>query len=216
MIIVLTLVIMLVVAWTQYRNGLFTSVAYFIMVLLSGLVAFNYWEPIADILDSSFQNGALAGCEDLIALTLLFTLTFLALRLAVSYLNTDMIDEHGHLQHLGAFAVGAATGYFAAGFLLCAVETLPLDERFLGFEPRETNEPGYRSFLPPDRVWLSLMRHAGANPLAGREDGEGDRVDRFATFDRHGTFELRYLRYRRGTMLYLGEFDQELRRKKAR
>ena len=67
------------------------------------------------------------------------------------------------------------------------------------------------------------MRHAGANSFAWHEDepDEAQRVDRFATFDRHGTFELRYQRYRRtredrGAMPYLGEFDVELGKKKAR
>jgi hypothetical protein len=64
------------------------------------------------------------------------------------------------------------------------------------------------------------MRHAGAYPLSGTEDNpEAESAfDRSATFDRHGTFELRYQRYRRHTasrpapMPYQGEFDRELKR----
>ena len=221
MITIFTILLILITGWSQYRNGLFTSIAMLIMVFLSGLVAFNFWEPIADQLDGILQTTALVGCEDMILLTLLFSVTFFLLRLANNYLNTDMIDEHGTLQHFGAGAVGLVTGYLVAGFLICAVQTLPLDVHFLDFQPRAANEPVYRSVFPPDRVWLSLMRHAGANPLAWQEDepDEDLRVDRFATFDRHGTFELRYQRYRRtredrGAMQYSGEFDVELGKKK--
>ena len=167
MITVLTLLIMFITAWSQYRNGLFTSIAMLIMVILSGLVAFNFWEPIADLLDSGLQRTALMGCEDMIVLTSLFGVSLFALRLASNYLNPDMIEEHGTLQHLGAMVVGLVTGYFVAGFLICTVQTLPLDEHFLDFQPRAANEPVFRSAFPPDRVWLALMCTLVQTPWRG-------------------------------------------------
>jgi uncharacterized membrane protein required for colicin V production len=223
MIIVAALLIMLACGYAQYRNGLFTSVAMLIMVFISGLVAFGFWEPIADFLDPVFQNNALAGCEDLIALTLLFSITLFALRLATNYISPELIDEHGTLQHFGAAAVGLVTGYFIAGFLICAMQTLPLDERFMDFEPRSNSEPVYRGVFPSDRVWLTLMRHAGAGPFSWKEEdpAASTNLERYATFDRDATFELRYLRYRRGLqgggpLLYFGEFDRELGKQKPR
>jgi uncharacterized membrane protein required for colicin V production len=223
MILILTLVIMLAVAYAQYRNGLFGSCAMLVMVFLAGLVAFDFWEPIADSLDTSFQNATLAGCEDLISLGCLFAGTLFLLRLAVNYFCPDMIAEHGALQHIGAGGVGLITGYFLAGFLICALQTLPLDVHFMDFETRENMESAYRSFYPPDRVWLALMRHAGARPFSWKEDNPDAATfeDRYLTFDRHGTFELRYQRYRRttearGPMPYMHEFDTELGRYRSR
>jgi hypothetical protein len=188
-----------------------------ITVFISGVVAFGFWEPIADFLDPIFQNNSLAGCEDMIALTLLFSISLFALRLAINHLNPDLIEEHGTLQHFGGAAVGALMGYFVAGFLVCVLQTLPLDERFMDFEPRSATEPAYRSFFPGDRVWLALMRHAGAGPVSWKMDDPdaATAVDRYGTFDRNATFELRYMRYRRGfqggpPMPYVGEFDREL------
>lgn len=232
LLLIATLLIMLATAYAQYRNGLFSSFAMLMMVLISGLAAFGFWEPLADTLDPVFQNNALAGCEDMIVMVLLFAVTLFTLRLITTYLNTEMIDEHGHLQHLGASVVGLVTGYFLAGFLICALETLPLDEKFLDFEPRgvdstgnlsrEPMEAGWRFFYPPDRVWLSMMRHESAGSFSWKEEpnAKGDAsVDRYVTFDREGTFELRYLRYRRTTetrpaMPYFGELDLELGKKK--
>jgi uncharacterized membrane protein required for colicin V production len=222
MILTATLIIMLAVAYAQYRNGLFGSCAMLVMVLLSGLVAFNLWEPVADTLDASLQNGMLSGCEDMIALAILFGGALFGLRVAVNYLCPEMIAENGKLQHFGGAAVGLLTGYLVAGFLICAMQTLPLDVNFLDFEPRQASEsePPWRTYYPSDRVWLALMRHAGAFPLGWKEDeSESGGYDRYATFDRHGTFELRYLRYRRttearGPMPYFGEFDPELGRRK--
>ncbi len=218
------LVIVLACGYAQYRNGLFSSFAMLIMVFLSGLVAFGFWEPIADFLDPVFQNNALAGCEDLIVLLILFSATLFGLRLSTNYLSPELIEENGVLQHFGAAAVGLVTGYFLAGFLICAMQTLPLDERFLDFEPRSSTEPVYRSIYPPDRVWLSLMQHAGATPFRWKEEPapmSNANVDQYKTFDRSGTFELRYLRYRRSTaergpMPYFGEFDREVGKQKPR
>ena len=175
---------MIAVAYSQYRNGLFGSCAMLVMVFLSGLIAFGFWEPMADKLEPAVQNGMLGGCEDLIALAVLFGGALFGLRLAVNYLCPEMIAEHGHLQHFGAAGVGLVTGYFVAGFLICAMQTLPLDERFMDFTPREDNEPSWRSLYPSDRIWLALMNHAGSAPLRWKEE--------FTTFDAEGTFELRY------------------------
>jgi hypothetical protein len=207
MLLIATLLVMLAVAYTQYHNGLFSACAMLIKVFLSGLIAFNFFEPISDALDTWLQTTFLAGCEDMISLTLLFSVSLFVLRLATNYLAPEMIAEHGVLQHLGAGAVGLITGYFVAGFLICVLQTLPLDEHFMDFDARVPGEPAYRSVYPSDRVWLSLMRHAGAMPFNWKEDR--------GPFDQEGTFELRYLRYRRtsetrGPMPYFGEFDREL------
>lgn len=220
LLIVATVIIMLAAGWAQYRNGLFSSIYLFFAVLISGLVAFGFWEPLADLVDQSLQRNARAvqGCEDFLVLCILFGASLFLMRLGHQYLAPEMIDEHGTLQHLGAAAVGLLTGYFVAGFLACAVQTLPLDERFLDFEPRAANESGIRSMFPPDRVWLALMRNASQTPFGWKEDKfEGGPV----VFDREGTFELRYLRYRRSTetrpaLPYAGEFDRELGKEKKK
>jgi hypothetical protein len=74
-----------------------------------------------------------------------------------------------------------------------------------------------------------MMHRAGAYPFSSSEDSSpgavgfppgttGDSyVRRYMTFDKYGTFELRYARYRRSSesrdaLPYQGEFDQELHR----
>lgn len=213
MLMLATLVIMLIVGYAQFRNGISSSIGLLISVLLSGLLAFNFWEPLADLVEPYTQGTMVSGCEDLILLVLIFSVALALFRLAINtYLAPDLIDQHGMLQFFGAAGVGLITGYLVAGFLLCAVQTLPLDDHFLDFETRAPQEAPLRSFLPPDRVWLSLMRHAATYPLNSKEENpDADTMhDRFATFDRHGTFELRYQRYRRNSMPYFGEFDREL------
>jgi uncharacterized membrane protein required for colicin V production len=220
MIVLFTLIVIAVVAFMQYRNGLFTSVAMIAQVLLAGLVAFAFWEPIADELDAYFADGKLAGYEDCIVLVSLFSLTLGGLRFVTNKLNKAMIDFKWTIQQVGGPAAGVVTGYLVSGFLVCVFQTLPVEENFAGFTMRKEGEPALRRYVPADRVWLALMRHAGAYSLAWTEAKEGDDnpFDRWATFDGAATYELRYARYRRhndkrGPMNYRGEFDAELGRK---
>jgi hypothetical protein len=221
MIWLICVAVILAVAYFQYRNGLFTAAAMFVQVILAGLIAFNFWEPVADMLDSSFQRTMLAGTEDLIALATIFCIALGVMRTVTNRLAPELLDFHGYTQQIAAGVVGLLTGYLVAGFLVCGVQTLPLDEKFLGYEPRgpSATESGLTSLFPPDRVWLAMMRYAGAYPLTWSEDHpDGDTLyDRYQTFDRGGTFELRYLRYRRhnenrGPLPYQGEFNRDLYR----
>ena len=161
MLMIATLLIMLACGYSQYRNGLFTSFTTLISVFLSGLVAFGFWEPIADWLDPYFQGSAVAGCEDMVVLMTLFSVPLFALRVATNMFAPDLIEENGAIQHFGGGGVGLIIGYFLAGFLLCALQTLPLEERFMDFQPRTSGEPIYRSIFPGDRVWLSLISRLG-------------------------------------------------------
>jgi hypothetical protein len=213
-LIIATFVIMLVVAYAQFRNGLFGAVAMLVQVVIAGLVTFWLWEPLANALDSAFRGGKMAGYEDWLALTLIFVVALAGLRFVTNQINPNMIEYNGIAQQIGGAVVGLFTGYLVAGFIVCVLETLPLEQNFLGFEPRAKDEPGYRSYLPPDRVWLGMMRYAGAYPLSWTADNDAaaSAFDRYPTFDRHGTFELRYERHRRhaegkGPLPYSGEFE---------
>jgi hypothetical protein len=220
MINIFCVLVVLAVGYALHRNGLFSSIAMLIMIVLAGVVTFNFFEPIADVLDGALRGTFLDGTEDVFALTGLFCLSLGLMRWAVNTVSPLMIEYHGYVQLAGAGIVGMFAGYLVSGFIVCVVATLPIDERFLGYEPRSAEEYGMRRFLPPDRVWLALMRHAGAYPLARVEDqpDKDTNYERFRTFDRHATWELRYWRYRRyseqrATLNYAGEFDRELYRK---
>ncbi|MBI3821462.1 MAG: hypothetical protein HY289_02155 [Planctomycetes bacterium] len=63
MLLAAVVVIMLACGYSQYRNGLFSSVAMLISVVVSGLVAFGFWEPLADLLDLPLQNSAPRTCS---------------------------------------------------------------------------------------------------------------------------------------------------------
>ena len=194
-----TLVIMGVVAVAFWREGLLHAVATCVNVLLAGLVAFNFWEPLAGLLEP-----LLHGYEDAVCLVALFGVTLGTLRIVANMLVKGHVRYHPLLRRGGCVCCGLLTGYLVAGFLVCVLQTLPWHRNFMGFNPDADaqNARTFRQLLPPDRVWLALLHRAGAYPFA---TGQG-------TFDRNGTFELRYARYRRyddqgKTQPYQGEVE---------
>lgn len=220
MLVMLTLLIMLGVGYAYWREGVLFGFCMCVSVLAAGLVAFNFWEPLADLVEGTVQGSTLAGYEDFLCLAALFTITLALMRLGVDVLLPQWMEYPAALHQFGGAALGAIAGYLVSGFLICALETLPWHENFLGFEAYTREELPIRKFMPPDRVWLGLMHYAGAYPLAANElanPNSDERYESYDTFDRFGTFELRYLRHRRysdqrDTLPYLGEFERETRR----
>jgi len=223
---ILTLLFMLLVGYAYLREGVFTAFTMCCNVFIAGLVAFNFWEPLADMLDPTFGGSVLHGYEDAIVLVLLFIVTLGVLRSITNLLSRTQIRFPVGFQQGGGAFFGLITGYLISGFLVCVFQTLPWHENFMNFSPRRdagTDGP-LRRILPPDRVWLALMHRAGAYALSNDEDpkttgkeASGDRyVHKYVTFDKYGTFEQRYARYRRyndsrDASKYSGELDQELR-----
>jgi len=203
----LTIVIMGICGYALMREGLLTAFAMACNVLLAGLIAFNFWEPLADLLDPGFAGSAMHGYEDALSLFLLFIVTLLPLRWATNQIANRVPELHPTLQYGGGILFGLIAGYLLSGFLLCVLQTLPWHQRFMNFDPEvatDDTNAAIRHILPPDRAWLVLMHQLSTDRLVWDD-----------TFDRHANFELRYARYRRypnnasEPRPYEGEFPQE-------
>ena len=211
--VLLTVLVMGIVAYAQFKESVLTSFVMLVNVVIAGVVACNFFEPLADTDIVKFMNGA----EDFVMLILLFAATLAALRWATNSVAPTEIDYHPMMSQVGSILCGLVTGYLVAGFLVVAVQTLPLDEHFMGFEAEITTAPSYaylhhggdatgekretaadkqggeslRRILPPDRIWLAMMQRASYGGL-----GDSDR-DAKNGFDPYCNFPLRYERYRR-------------------
>ena len=156
----------------------------------------------------------------------LFSFTLGILRLLTNSIAPSDLEYHPALLRAGGVFFGLATGYLASGVIVCILQTLPWHENFMGFEAKyDPNAVGsaVRNILPPDRVWLGLMQRAGAYAFANSEDEDvkdpNTQYERYRTFDKYSTFELRYARCRRfgdyqEPLPDLGEFDREVHKKR--
>lgn len=190
-----TILIMGIVAYAYWREGPLTAFATCVNVLIAGVLAFNFWEPIADALSSSFSGSFLEGAEDGLAMMLIFLPVLMLLRWVTNILANTHMEYPPILYRGGAVVFGVIAGYLLSGFLLCVIQTLPLQRDFLGFEVYEPGKtPPLRKVLPADVVWLAMMHRLTGAALSRGEDAETLKPIRF---DPSATFELKYSRYRR-------------------
>jgi hypothetical protein len=177
-----TVVIMLALGYAYLVEGLFTACLMCINVIGAGLIAFNFWEPLANLMDP-----ALRGFEDALCLVLLFCVSLGALRTLTNLAVATEVEFPIAVQRGGGALFGALTGYLVTGFIVCVMQTLPFHQNFSYFDAKYEKDDVVRRFLPSDRVWLAMMHHAGLSSLRRGE----------TTFDEHGSYEQRYQRHRR-------------------
>jgi hypothetical protein len=202
-LVAVTILIMLVVAGMLAIEGLFGACAMCFNILFAGLVAFNFFEPIASALEPHLAGTKALGYEDSLCLIFLFWGTLGLLRVATNFIASTEVAFHPIVQRVGGAAFGLIAGYLVSGFLVAAFQTLPLEEKFLGYEPRVEETRGFRRYFPADRVWLAMMHRAGSGAFERTSE----------TFDPDGTFTARYARYRRygegrDVLPYRGELDR--------
>ncbi len=182
-----TVAIMLACVYAFWRQGVLPAFAMAVNILLAGLIAFNFFEWLAEQLDGMLADSFLHRYEDSFCLVALFCLTLAFLRWASNELIHAVLDYHPAVQQGGAVLFGLMAGYLVAGFMLCVAQALPMDEHFMNFEARidpESRGAKLRRVMPPDRVWLALMHRASKETFVWGEES--------VPFDADGSFELRY------------------------
>lgn len=167
------------VAYVYYREGLLASFAASISALLSSMVAFQVWPYIANELEPAFRDTFLDRCEDALALSVVFAASFALLRLATVQIVKHELDYSNAINRAGGVVFGALTGYFVGGFIMCVAQTLPLQQKFLGFQP-PPDDNFVNRILPSDQNLLKVMEKARTGTFKGGEEPAGITFQNFA------------------------------------
>ena len=183
-----TVIIMGVVAYAYWREGPLTAFAMCVNVVVAGILAFNFFEPIADLLESGLEDTFAAGTEDALAMMAIFLPVLALLRYVANSIAPSHMEYPPVLYRAGGVGFGLLAGYLLSGFLVCVLQTLPLQQNFLTFEIAEPGKTHpMRKVMPPDLVWLAMLHRVSDGKRLGWEE----------SFDAYCNFELRYQRYRR-------------------
>lgn len=145
--------IIAVVAWCVASEGPFGAGLTFLCVLFAGLLAMNFYETVAGLLDGI--SLGMKDYSDIVALVGLFALlTFLG-RLATDNIAPSEIEYDARVYQAARWLFGLATGYATMAILLTALHTAPLPRTFMGFAPERQN---LFDAAAPDRQWLGFMQ----------------------------------------------------------
>jgi len=142
------------VAWCVSGEGAWGAGLTCLCVLFGGMLAMNFFEPVANWLGRIALIGE--ACADVVALVGLFAFFVFLLRWATDNLSPTSIDIDGRLYQIIRLGFAVATGYITMAFLLTALHTTPLPRNFIGFTPERNN---FLEVTAPDRWWLGFNQY---------------------------------------------------------
>ena len=174
MIDILLLAVVGIVAYCVASEGAWGAGFTFVSVLLGGLLAMNFFEPVANYLEYTIAGSAeWAARWDVISLVGLFAVFTLGLRLLSDYLAPTFIPVHPLVHEIGRWGFGVLAGYVTMAMLLTALHTAPLPREFLGFTPERNN---FLGMAAPDRQWLGFTQYVSEKSMRGGRIFDGPRL----------------------------------------
>jgi hypothetical protein len=177
---VILLIVLGLVTWSVASEGIWGAALTSLIVVISGLAAMNFFEPVAGILEGSGTSVWWRGHCDIFALLGLFAVSVMVLRIATDRISPRFITSDRLAYELGRWGGGLLAGYVTMAFLLTALHTGPFPRDFWGFSPERRNLLGV---VAPDRQWLGFTQWVSEESLK-RSDlkvFDGPRTIRVAT-----------------------------------
>ncbi|WP_146507879.1 CvpA family protein [Thalassoglobus neptunius] len=161
------LLIIVIVTVCVASDGPVSAGMTFLSVLLSGLIAMNFFEPLANFLGANFfASYEWQNRWDIIALLGLFAASVTGLRLLGEWLFPTYAQVSDLFYEPARWVFGLATGYLTMAILLTSLHVAPLPRSFRGFQPEADNLFGIAA---PDRQWLAFTQYVSEYSLSRRK-----------------------------------------------
>lgn len=166
---IILLVVLGLVTWSVASEGIWGAALTSLIVVISGLAAMNFFEPVAGMLEGTGSSLWWRSHCDIFALLGLFAGSVIVLRLVTDWIAPRFITTDRLAYELGRWGGGLLAGYVTMAFLLTAVHTGPFPRSFWGFEPERRNLLGV---VAPDRQWLGFTQWVSEESLKWPGDGK--------------------------------------------
>lgn len=181
----LLLVIILGIFASLMREGLWSSLLVLFNITLAGLVATNFYEPVATMLTKQIPKGTMFW--DLIAVWGLFAIAYLVFRTATNQVSKFKVKFQKPIEMAGGYFFAIWAGYVFVCFTAMTLHMAPLARDFMwgGFKPENPIFFG----LKPDRQWLGFVQMLSRGSLARMTD---EAKPEQYIFDPQGSFMPKY------------------------
>lgn len=183
----LLLILFIAVFASLLRDGLWSNAITLFTAFTAAVLATNYFEPVADMLTGLVPS--MLHFWDILALGLVFTLTYVLLRFIGTKLSRFRVRFHPPVDNFVGVFVAGCTAWTAVMFVCFAMHLAPLSRNFLSgsFDPEQKMFFG----LEPDRKWLGFMQKLSNGGAWGR-NVPGKEGTAATTFDPKSEFMLKY------------------------
>ena len=123
-----------------------------VSTLFAGLIAMNWFEPLAaGVLDSLMPPEF----ADFTALMLLFAGSVTGMRFLADYLAPTNIELPALVYDIGRFGFAILAGFITMCFVCTAAHTAPIPRSAIGFSPEDKM---FFGAFAPDRAWLGFTQ----------------------------------------------------------
>jgi hypothetical protein len=172
----------LLLAYALTSEGLWGSALMFFNVLFGAMIAFNFYEPLAKLVD---QTGIGWGFSDTLCMLGLFCVSVLLLRMTTETIAPVMVRFPPPVYHLGRLVFGFAGAVVTMAVVILAFHVAPVNKKVFSVVGYNTKPPFGLGF---DHQWLGFFQYETGAVFArfgvGRRDpyhayGHGGAVDIF-------------------------------------
>jgi hypothetical protein len=182
-----------------WNEGMWSNAITLVNVTLACLIAVNYFEPLAAMLDRVQPDYTYLW--DFLMLWALFALTYGLLRLVTDFISRHRVRFKMPVEHAGRVIFAVWVAWSMVGFTAMSLHLAPLGPHPFRGAFQRTPTSGNFLGMAPDRQWLALTQKVSHGALS-RGDKKGDRAGyhplsadveaNTRTFDPQSDFVIRY------------------------
>jgi hypothetical protein len=172
-------------AYALISEGLWGSALMFFNVLFGAMVAFNFYEPLASMLD---RTGINWGFSDTLCMLGLFCVTVVILRLTTETIAPVMVRFPTALFHIGRLVFGVAGAAVTMAIVILAFHAAPVDKKIFSVIRHDTKPPWG---LGLDHQFLGFFQHETGDVFVRYGVGQRDPHHQFGHGARLQLFDPR-------------------------
>ncbi len=168
LLILLATILILAIAYFQVTQGFFSAMIMTILSVISLVLAFNFYEPLAKLM-YPYQPASADG----IALLVLFVVLLLAMRMAIDRFFKANVVLGQWVDRLGGGALGIITGMILVGMLAVVVQMQPWGRSIIGYSPFDDSLNRSQRLWPfrPDEFVAGAAKALSAQSLGSQSGG---------------------------------------------
>lgn len=173
---ILLILIFLACVATNYGEGMWSNAINLINIVTAGLLAVNFFEPLARWLDE--WQPSFTYVWDFLSLWALFGVFMLIFRLLTDSISRVKVRFLKIADRIGSGVLSSLIGWVMVCFVLMTMHTAPMSRTFMfdGFNPGEKMLFGMAA---PDRQWLGFVQQTSKGVFSRMNERPFDPGSRF-------------------------------------
>src|SRR6185312_7376501 len=164
---VILVALILLMTYVVSSEGLWGAALVFFNVLFSGIVAFNFYEPLAKLLNYKYIDAY----ADMLCMMGIFIVTMIIMRLTTESIAPSMVRFPMPIYHIGRVLFGLLASALTIAILLLAFDTAPVHKKVFGTITYESKPP---FGLGLDHQWLAFFQYTTGQVFADYKSGRAD------------------------------------------